>query len=59
VGPTLAKACCPDSVNEELGICRAFREKKYQVYNTHIHTQPSELPGKPKELTCGDEGWRD
>ena len=44
VRPTWAKARCPDPVSEELGTCRAFREKNYQVCNTHFHIQPSQLP---------------
>ena len=49
VRPAQAKAWCPDSVNEELDTCKAFRKMKYQVCNTHFYIQPSQLPGDAKE----------
>ena len=45
----MSKGTCPEPVSEELGTCRAFREKNYQVCNTHFHIQPSQLPSDPKK----------
>ena len=49
VRPTWAKARGPDPVSEGPGTCRAFREKNYQVCNTHFYIRPSQLPSDAKE----------